>query len=167
MGGSTDQAIIPILKALKFLTEDGAPTQRYYEYRNQASSKKVMAETLREAYADLFHLNEKISEKDRIEVEGKFKSTHNTTEHVAKFQAMTFFAFLKLADLDAKQSKRTTDLHENIKETTIQGGETEKDKTKKIPLGLNYNIQIHLPPTKDINVYNAIFKSLKEYLLEE
>ena len=31
---------------------------------------------------------------------------------------------------------------------------------------LHYNIQIHLPATKDIEVYNAIFRSLKEHLLE-
>jgi hypothetical protein len=30
--------------------------------------------------------------------------------------------------------------------------------------GLHYNIQIHLPATKDIEVFNAIFKSLKEHL---
>jgi hypothetical protein len=32
-------------------------------------------------------------------------------------------------------------------------------------LGLNYNIQIHLPATKDLEVYNAIFKSLREHLI--
>ena len=31
---------------------------------------------------------------------------------------------------------------------------------------LHYNIQIHLPATKDVEVFNAIFKSLKEHLLE-
>jgi hypothetical protein len=31
---------------------------------------------------------------------------------------------------------------------------------------LHYNIQIHLRATKDIEVFNAIFKSLKEHLLE-
>ena len=30
---------------------------------------------------------------------------------------------------------------------------------------LHYDIQIHLPTTTDIAVYNAIFKSLKEHLL--
>lgn len=30
--------------------------------------------------------------------------------------------------------------------------------------GLHYNIQIHLPATKDAEVYNAIFKSLREHL---
>jgi hypothetical protein len=32
--------------------------------------------------------------------------------------------------------------------------------------GLHYNIQIHLPATKDTEVYDAIFKSLKEHLFE-
>jgi hypothetical protein len=31
---------------------------------------------------------------------------------------------------------------------------------------LHYNIQIHLPATKDIEVLNAIFKSLKEHLID-
>jgi hypothetical protein len=30
---------------------------------------------------------------------------------------------------------------------------------------LHYNIQIHLPATKDVEVFNAIFKSLREHLL--
>ena len=33
-------------------------------------------------------------------------------------------------------------------------------------LGLNYNIQIHLPATKDVEVYNAIFKSLREQIID-
>jgi hypothetical protein len=31
---------------------------------------------------------------------------------------------------------------------------------------LHYNIQIHLPSTKDVEVFNAIFKSLREHLLD-
>jgi hypothetical protein len=33
-------------------------------------------------------------------------------------------------------------------------------------LNLRYNIEVHLPATKDIEVYNAIFKSLKEHLID-
>jgi hypothetical protein len=36
----------------------------------------------------------------------------------------------------------------------------------QLTVGLHYNIQIHLPATKDLEVYNAIFKSLKDHLLE-
>jgi len=60
-----------------------------------------------------------------------------------------------------------TRLHLGIAhESQFQGlGISTHDKT--IPgTGLHYNIQIHLPATKDIEVYNAIFKSLKEHLFE-
>ena len=33
-------------------------------------------------------------------------------------------------------------------------------------LQLRHNIEVHLPATKDIEVYNAIFKALKENLLD-
>ena len=33
-------------------------------------------------------------------------------------------------------------------------------------VGLHYNIQIHLPATKDVEVYNAIFKSLRDHIIE-
>jgi Family of unknown function (DUF5343) len=41
---SNFRAFIPLLKALGFLTPDGAPTNRYLEYRNSARSRQVMAE---------------------------------------------------------------------------------------------------------------------------
>lgn len=34
------------------------------------------------------------------------------------------------------------------------------------PIAFSYNIQIHLPATTEIAVYNAIFKSLKDHLGE-
>jgi hypothetical protein len=39
-----------------------------------------------------------------------------------------------------------------------------QERHGKLP-SLHYNIQIHLPTTNDIAVYNAIFKSVKEHLL--
>jgi hypothetical protein len=39
----------------------------------------------------------------------------------------------------------------------------EEHETRRRP-DFHYNIQIHLPVTTDISVYNAIFKSLKDHL---
>jgi hypothetical protein len=36
---------------------------------------------------------------------------------------------------------------------------------KEITTEMHYNIQIHLPETRDMTVYDAIFRSLKEHLL--
>jgi len=154
------KAIIPLLKSLGFLTADGAPTNRYHEYRDKSRSRYVMAEALREAYADLFVIKAIPSESDRALIEGKFKSAHNVSERVAKLMANTFFSLLSLADLQAKAPAPPKE----------EKGEPHKTaplrEEHKVAPSLHYNIQIHLPATKDVEVYNAIFKSLKEHLLE-
>ncbi|HEU4507340.1 MAG TPA: DUF5343 domain-containing protein [Pyrinomonadaceae bacterium] len=162
---TNDRSFIPLLKALGFLTDDGRPTQRYNDYRDHSRSKQVMGQAVREAYGDIFLIKENPTSADRAAIEGKFKSFHNASDNVAGLMAKTFLGLLALADL----SNATT---------PEQPKPLEKDqpeRNEKIPsdfavpseLGLHYNIQIHLPATKDVEVYNAIFKSLREHLLEK
>ncbi|HEY1947258.1 MAG TPA: DUF5343 domain-containing protein [Bryobacteraceae bacterium] len=159
---SNDQGVIPVLKDLKFLSPDGVPLQRYLDYRDTSKSKAVMAEALREAYSDLFHISERPSENDRDAIRGKFKSTHNASDSVANLQTATFLNLLKLADLDSPKTKHA------IIEAPI--GKSMPERMREEPSGpvvpnLRYNIEVHLPATKDIDVYNAIFKSLREHLI--
>lgn len=161
---SNDYGILPVLKDIGFLTADGAPTKRYLDYRDKSKSAAVLGDALREAYEDLFHVNEHPSEKDRAAIEGRFKSVHNATDAIAARQAATFFALLKLADITGKHTPK-------------KPVEKPADEEKKVPplapkleaqfSGLHYNIEIHLPATKDVEVYNAIFKSLREHLLND
>jgi hypothetical protein len=92
------RAIIPLLKALGFLSEDGAPTRRYHDFRDSSQAKRVMTEALKEAYSDLFVIKANPTEADRGLIEGKFKSSHNVKDRVAKLMANTFFALLPFAD---------------------------------------------------------------------
>ncbi len=92
---------------------------------------------------------------------GKFKSTHNATDSVAEKQVTTFFALLKLADLTSTVKKK---IEKPPEEILPEKG--KKEHADEMPLSLRYNIEIHLPATKDVDVYNAIFKSLKAHLLE-
>ena len=48
-GSSSDRPIIAVMKALRFLTESGEPTERYRRFRDPAQSGRVMAEALRDA----------------------------------------------------------------------------------------------------------------------
>lgn len=164
---STKQrAYIPLLKAIGFLTPDGKPTSRYKDYRDHSQSKRIMGEAIREAYADIFLIKEHPTSSDHSVVEGKFKSYHNASDNVALNMRRTFFALLDLADLSQKSgSKKVT--HAGV--ATEQAVENKPTPETPSPihiktLGLHYNVQIHLPATKDIEVYNAIFKSLKEHL---
>jgi hypothetical protein len=164
---SNDQGIIPVLKDLGFLTAEGSPTKRYLDYRDKSRSKQVLGQALREAYEDLFHINEHLSDSDRQAVIGRFKSAHNASDAVAERQAMTFLSLLKMADISnssAPQKQR------HIQQTETNEPEAKKAEKSQLPLGfsgLRYNIEIHLPATKDVEVYNSIFKSLKEHLLND
>jgi hypothetical protein len=161
---TNDRAFIPLLKALGFLTGDGKPTARYNEYRDHSRSKKVMSQALREAYADLFLIKEHPTSSDRIAVEGKFKSFHNASDNVAGLMSKTFFSLLPLADLSIKQGSPATPKESSqIPENSVK--QNGKDSALVPVTGLHYNIQIHLPATKDVEVYNAIFKSLRENLI--
>ena len=167
------RAFIQILKALGFLTPDGTPTQRYHEYRNRSICKKVMGQAIKEAYSDLFVIKEKPTANDKDLIQGKFKSTFNTTDLVAERQAKTFLALLDLADLNTPDNvvpvaavpQQEAPVDEIRDEIHQQREVREVNAVAKIP-SLHYNIEIHLPATKDIEVYNAIFKSIKEHLFE-
>jgi len=164
---SNDVGVLALLKDLKFLTDDGSPTPRYHAYRDRTQSGKVLAEAIREAYSDLFLINENLSEKDRSLVEGKFKQIHNVTDRVASEQAKTFFALLKLADMTSSAPTVTADHIEQPKPVVIEPAPMVTEPSQRVTLGgLRYNIEIHLPATKDIEVFNAIFKSLREHLIE-
>lgn len=165
---SNDRAIIPLLKDLGFLSEDGSPTQRYHEYRDKSRSRAILGEALKDAYSDLFHIREKPSAADREAVRGKFKTVHNVSDRVAEAQTATFLALLKLADLDVVATKPKT---RKPSEKEAPEGRTVVSATPPPPetlsaLSLRYNIEIHLPATKDVEVYNAIFKALRSHLGE-
>lgn len=153
------RAFIPILKSLGFLTSDGKPTSRYTDYRDHSRSKEIMADAIKEAYSDIFLIKENPTASDKTTIEGKFKSYHNSSDNVSKIMANTFYALLALADL---KSKKTPTANKN-ETTNIENKIVTPTSFNQAP-GLHYNIQVHLPATKDIEVYNAIFKSLREHL---
>jgi hypothetical protein len=171
---SNDRAIIPLLKDLGFLNESGSPTERYHAYRaGGQQGRAVLGQALLEAYQDLFHVNANPTDADRDAIRGKFKTAHNATDRVAEQQAATFYALLKLADVSAAREGRgeSSPLKRKIEEE--KAGEEAEDARREggkanregVSLSLGYKIEVHLPATKDIEVYNAIFRSLKENIL--
>ncbi len=165
------RAFLPILKALGFLTPGGTPTNRYHDYRDKSQSRQIMGEAVKEAYSDLFLIKSHPKESDKNLIEGKFKSTHNAKDRPAELMAKTFFGLLAIADIDHSPKatvkvERTSEVDDGDRPAK----EAQPEAVMQVPVSgvqpsLHYNIQIHLPATKDIEVYNSIFKSLKEHLL--
>jgi len=167
---SNDRGVIPLLKDLGFLTENSIPTERYKQFRSEADSKRILGEALLEAYGDLFHVNANPTESDRPAIEGKFKAAHNTTDKVAQLQAATFF-LLKHADISAarKEASHSASSAPKVPLEVEQANENQagfRPLSSSFHIPLRYNIEIHLPATKDIEVYHAIFRAIRENLGE-
>jgi len=101
-GGKIDNSIIEVLKELGFLSEDGVPTMTYYRYLDEAISKKVLAEAIRNAYSDLFILDDKANElrfgtvKNKMKMIMEGKINNNTITAMTE----TFSALCEIADFD-------------------------------------------------------------------
>ena len=165
---SHDRAMVPILKELGFLSSDGKPTARYMTYLDKSRAQQVLTSAVKEVYKDLFVLKSEPTKTDMDSIAGKFKSEFNSSDAVAKYRAANFFALLDLCNLS--EASDTPPPPEAISVKASSTISQEEQQTKSISnlksTELHYNIQIHLPATKDLEVYNAIFKSLKEHLVE-
>lgn len=80
---SHDRPFIRLLKILRFLDDSGIPSQRYREYRDTRRSGTVLAEALREAYADVFFQHPDAQGLQLPELVGIFQRESGKSERVA------------------------------------------------------------------------------------
>lgn len=171
---TNDRLYIGILKALKFIDQTSVPQDRYFRFIDQTQSKQVLAEAIRDAYSDLFALNVKANEMSAVEVKNKLKTLlqGSKSDAVLSWMANTFTALCKYADFNKSTTTEVIAVRkeqQHFKEAQLNNDDghrmTHELVSKEITTEMHYNIQIHLPETRDITVYDAIFKSLKEHLL--
>ena len=170
---TNDRLFIGMLKFLEFIDSNGVPQDRYFKFLDQTQSKHVIGEAIEEAYSDLFAVNKKANEMSVNEVKNKLKTLTqgSKSETVIHNMANTFTALCKYADFSKRTGKELVKLEKDSPSMNNLSQEHDEHKmtheliNKKITTEMHYNIQIHLPETRDITVYDAIFKSLKEHLL--
>lgn len=171
---TNDRLFIGILKDLGFLNRDGVPQQRYFEFLDRSRSKQVLADGIRDAFADLFAINRNAHEFSTTDAKNKLRTLFagKKTDLVVGNIAKTFRALCDYADFSAPAPALKKSEHD-VSETS--SSETEPDspatsESKPPPLGrirvdgLQYHLNIVLPDTRDQSVYDAIFKSLREHL---
>lgn len=167
---SNDRLYINLFKALGLLDESGSPTERYYRFLDQGIYKEVLAEGIREAYEDLFNININAQSLSTDEVKNKLRTLTQgqKTEKVISLMAMTFSALCSIADWNEKENKTKIVEIQTKEEVKSQETKPVEEKiisdSKKEKLELHYDIQIHLPETRDESVYDAIFSSMKKHL---
>lgn len=163
-----DRLFINVLKALGFLNDTGVPVQRYHEYLDQTQSGYILADGIRDAYADLFQINVKAQEMSQADLRNKMKTLSQGlySDSVLVKMAGTFKALSKNADFSRPGPAKPAPSEPEPPEPA-PGGAPLAGADHRVRLGgLVYSINIQLPESRDPAVYDALFKSLKEHLLK-
>jgi len=159
---TNDRAVIPLLKRLEYLSEDGVPTAYYDQLRDKTTSKIVMANRIRALYADIFSINTNIHKDNEANIKGAISRVTGKDETSVTRYYNTFKALCSIADFDGADTQKASVIQVEDEKEPIES--SANMLTPSTP-AFHYNIQIHLPATTDISVYNAIFKSLKDNLV--
>jgi hypothetical protein len=158
---SSDRAFPPFLKRLGFVDSANIPTQDYKDYRGEEPlAKSIMARRIKASYPHIFQANEYAWKLDKSKLADTVKRVEGLSEGSGALDAIvgTFMALCTLTDFSAEAPKRPEEAKKELQAPTKEGTPS---------LGLSYTIALNLPPTTDIEVFNAIFKSLKENILHE
>ena len=150
---------------------------RYSKFRHKSESGRILAEALRDLYSDVFSLDENVHKAKREHITGIISRITGQEERQVRLMTSTFIALCKLADFDAVPTDTGADADEDEEqEPQIPVEATTEEKPQlpqaphpqlqHAPISFRHNIEIHLPATTNIAVYNAIFKSLKEHLFD-
>jgi Family of unknown function (DUF5343) len=167
---SSYRAMIPLLKRLGFIDQANVPTQAYKDYRDDSQSGIVMAERLRHAYKALFGAHEYAYKLEKKDLQGKLKSLLGAADDDANipYVAGTFLELAKLATWNGvapTAKKEVTESREGTGGTTEREQRMEREEFQEGGFRIGYTINLNLPATTEIEVFNAIFKSLRENLL--
>jgi hypothetical protein len=168
-GSSGDRPMIGVLKAIGFLDDASGPTDRYRRFKDKSIAKGVLAQGIREGYADVFAIDTEAHAKSIHDINGVFARLSDKGESVTSRMAMTFKVLSGLADFSAgagAQEPTPPMLEEPPPPPPPPPppGDRDKDQLNSV-LTLRHDIHVHLPLSTDVAVYDAIFRSLKANLI--
>ena len=164
---SAARPFIPFAKRLGLLDQDGSPTDLYKAFRStdESTARAAMAEAVRRGYRQLYEANERAHELATGHLEGLIIQLTGLGKgsKMARNIAASFEALKPYADFGAALQRPPKAAEDE--------GPPSFPVTEAAPavpaVGLTYQINLVLPRTDDIAVFNAIFRSLRENLLRQ
>lgn len=165
--GGAARPIIPILKGTGLLNQTGAPTELYAQFQTEAGRPVAALNALRNGFGEIFRRNQYAHRADEaalidviVAITGLPKK-----EGIVRYILTTFQAFQDYAK-NARDEGKPDDVSDSALAHEAgfppTGDQTSGGGGR---LQLAYNINVVLPETTNVEVYNAIFKSLKANLL--
>jgi hypothetical protein len=164
--GGSGRPIPSILKAAGFLSGNGNPTELYAQFQTESGRSAAALQALKNAFAEVFRRNQYAHRADDaalldiiVAVTGLPK-----TDSIVRSVLNTFQVFQGYAKNAREVDVPPSDQAERPANSLGNESTTIANNTSSA-LGLVYNINIVLPETTNIEVYNTIFRSIKGNLL--
>ncbi|HEV7659179.1 MAG TPA: DUF5343 domain-containing protein [Allosphingosinicella sp.] len=170
--GGAGRAIPPILKKLGLLSTDGVPTELYAKFRTESGRGRAAHQALRKGFPEIF----KRSDYAHTVPDNKLRDIIveitglKPNDKVVQAIKGTFNAVKSFVPTDLDISGEDADTSAGFDEGQITpmgsmpGGLGAGTPGNGIRLA--YNINIVLPETSDLKILNAIFRSIKENLMQ-
>lgn len=163
--GGSARAVPPFLKKMQFIGSDGTPTNLYSKFKTDGGRSQAAYEGLKNAFSELFKRNSFIHKADEatvrdliVEITGLKKNDRIVGMMYASFDAVRGF----ISGEVGQQADESEDIEKSDK-TDV--GVDRRGMNSVSGIGLSYSINIVMPETENIEVFNAIFKSLRDNLL--
>lgn len=160
--GGAARPIVPILKSAGLLSQSGTPTDLYSQFQTESGRAAAALQALKNGFAELFKRNQYAHRADENSLTDLIVAVTGLARNdpIVRSIRGTFQVFQELA-----RSARDEQTQESVEVTPPLAERNPFETDVRHPLGLTYNINIVLPESTNIEVYNAIFRSLRGNLL--
>lgn len=168
--GGTGSAIIPFLKKIGMVASDGSPTDLYKRFRNKSTGRAAIADVIKHGYKKLSEVNEYFYKLNDADLKALFVQVTGSKadSSVVDFAYRTLKVLKGLADFEAKrEDDKPLAIAAPLSPDQAATVSTAKSEPMGLGLNLSYTINLNLPATSDQAVFNAIFRSLKEFLITD
>ena len=169
--GGTGNSLVPFLKKIGFVNSDGSPSELYRQFRNPSEAGHAVAAAMRVGYRPLYQTNEYCHDASNTDLKGLVVQVtgFEANSSVVKLILATFHNLKSLADFSSEGNPAEASASFPLMRETpgrVEREPRDDHKPQRLGMNLSYTINLNLPATSDIAVFNSIFKSLKENLLE-
>jgi hypothetical protein len=163
--GGAARPIIPIFKATGLLNQSGSPTELYAQYQTEAGRPAAAIQALRNGFGEVFRRNQYAHRADESTLTDVIVAITGLPKKdgIVRYILSTFQVFQGTAKLARDDGSVSDQADTRLSAETPLDQEPLANGNGRLQLA--YNINVILPETTNVEVYNAIFRSLRGNLL--
>ncbi len=160
---TNDQTLIRVLKALKLVSANNEPIDRYTEYMSPVDGPGVLAKAAREVWAPLFISSHEPHREDDATLRNYFNVHSGGSESTIGLQIQTFKAVCDHADFGAEPKLSGVGAAGKTGSNGAQTSGTDAHAHTGASQ-IHIDLHIHLPENKSRRDYEYIFEDIARYI---